>query len=201
MAIKNIIFDFGGVLIDWNPMHLYINIFKETSEAEHFLNNVCTPQWNLKQDAGRPFEEATNELIEQFPSYKNEIKLFFSDWIKMIGGEIKENTSLLKTLKKEFSLYGLTNWSAETFPLVYNKYPFFKELDGIVVSGVEKTVKPDEEIYNILLNKFNLKANESIFIDDNQENIKTAKNLGFKTIHLRKNMILEKELKILNILK
>ncbi len=191
MDIKNIIFNFGGVLIDWNPTYLYRDIFRDKVEMEFFLRSVCSAEWNLKQDAGRSFSEAIKELVSQFPRYENEIRMFYSKWINMIGGEIEENVSLLKDLKNNYRLFGLTNWSAETFPLIFDQYPFFKEFDEIIVSGSEKTVKPDEKIYTILLNRYGLKASESLFIDDNQENINAANKLGFETIYLHKEVNLK----------
>ncbi len=199
MGIKNVIFDFGGVLIDWNPYYLYENTIQDKEELDFFLSNVCNSEWNLKQDAGRSFNEAIKELINRFPQYENEIKMYYSDWITMIGGEIEENTSLLKGLKNNFRLFGLTNWSAETFPLVYDQYPFFEEFEGIVVSGKEKLVKPDERIYKVLLNRYRLKACESLFIDDSQDNIDAAGNLGFETIFLYEGVNLSDRLKSLNI--
>jgi len=193
MVVKNIIFDFGGVLIDWNPRYLYRNVFRDEVEMEYFLERVCSLEWNLKQDAGRSCSEATKELVHQFPQYENEIRLYYSNWITMIGGAIEENVSLLNGLKNKYRLFGLTNWSIETFPLVFDQYPFFKEFDGIVVSGSEKIVKPNENIYKVLLNRYELKANESLFIDDNQENISSANNLGFETIFLDKEVVLKDE--------
>jgi 2-haloacid dehalogenase len=194
MKIKNIIFDFGGVLIDWNPKYLYENVFTDKSEMEFFLRNICSPEWNLKQDAGFSLSEATKELQIQYPKYSNEIEMFYKEWAKMLGREISENTSLIKLLKEKYELFGLTNWSAETFPVAYNKYPFFKELEGIVVSGKEKMVKPDKRIYELLLNRYNLKANESLFIDDNLNNIITAKEIGFFTIHIDDTISLKEQL-------
>lgn len=199
MIIKNIIFDFGGVLIDWNPRYLYRNIFHDEVEMEFFLNKICGPEWNLKQDAGRTFNEATNELLNKFPQYENEIKSYYSNWTTMIGGAIEENVALIGGLKNQYRLFGLTNWSAEAFPIVFNQYPFFKEFEGIVVSGIEKMVKPDARIYNLLLTRYGLLANESLFIDDNQENISAANKLGFKTIHLKEKVILKNELEKLAI--
>jgi 2-haloacid dehalogenase len=194
MEINNIIFDLGGVLIDWNPRYLYRNVFHNEVEMEFFLEKICSPEWNLKQDTGRSFDEATNELANKFPQYEKEIKVYFSNWTKMIGGVIEENVALLDDLKDRYRLFGLTNWSAETFPMVFNQYPFFKKFEGIVVSGTEKIVKPDAQIYQLLLTRYGLKANESLFIDDNLENINTANKLGFKTIHLQENANLKIDL-------
>lgn len=199
MQIKNIIFDFGGVLIDWNPRYLYSKVFHDEDKMEFFLDKICNNEWNAKQDAGRTFNEATKALIIKFPDYKNEIEYYYSNWRTMIGGSIEENVSQIEKLKHKYRLFGLTNWSAEAFPIVYNQYSFFKEFEGIVVSGVEKITKPDERIYKLLLNRYRLKANESLFIDDNLENIIAANKLGFKTIHLGKNVCLKNELQTLGV--
>ena len=199
MNIKNIIFDFGGVLIDWNPRYLYSTMFHDEVEMEFFLENICSREWNIKQDAGRSFNEATEELVNKYPHYENEIRNYYANLTKMIGGAIEENVALIKDLKGKYRLFGLTNWSDESFPLEFNQYHFFKEMEGIVVSGKEKMVKPDARIYKLLLTRYGLKANESIFIDDNQENINAANKLGFKTIHINEKVSLEEELQKLTI--
>ncbi len=188
MAIKNIVFDFGGVLMDWNPRYFYKDIFTDKSEMEYFLSEICGPAWSMKQDAGYPLAEATKELQDQHPKYRNEIEMFHQNWDVMLGGEILENTKLLIPLKSKYRLFGLTNWSAEYFPIVYDRYPFFRNFEGIVVSGQEKMVKPDKEIFELLLTRYNLLPYESLFIDDNLPNIETAKELGFFTIHVNGNM-------------
>lgn len=194
MEIKNIVFDFGGVLLDWNPRYFYKNVFSDKSEMEFFLREVCNPQWNLKMDAGYSFAEATKELLDQHPEYKTEIDLYLRNWETMIGGEIIENSKLLKPLKAKYRLFGLTNWSAEAFPVVYEKYPFFKNFEGIIVSGQEKLVKPDKEIYELLLSRYGLLPDESLFIDDSIKNIETARELGFATIHINGSNSLEEQL-------
>jgi 2-haloacid dehalogenase len=199
MEIKNIIFDFGGVLIGWDPRRLYRDMFDNEVEMEFFLENICNAEWNLKQDAGRSFYDATKELTDKFPRYEIEIRSFYANWTKMIVGPIEENVALLDDLKDKYRLFGLTNWSAEAFPVVFNQYPFFKEFEGIVVSGTEKLVKPDAKIYNLLLTRYGLRANESLFIDDNKENINAAHKLGFKTIHFTEKVNLKNELEKLAI--
>jgi 2-haloacid dehalogenase len=194
MAIKNIVFDFGGVLIDWNPRYFYKDVFRDKSEMEFFLSNICSSEWIQKQDAGYPFSEATKELQNQFPKYKNEIEMYHTNWKIMLRGEIIENTKLLKPLKTKYRLFGLTNWSAEEFFIVFERYLFFKNFEGIVVSGQEKMVKPNRDIYELLLNRYELQAVESLFIDDNLNNVKTAKELGFFTIHVNGNQSLEEHL-------
>ncbi len=180
--IKNIVFDFGGVLIDWNPRHLYRKYFKTEEEMEYFLSDICTPQWNALQDAGRPFAEAVARLKAEHPEYSEAIGIYFSRWDEMIGGAIERNVDLLKKCKKDgYGIYGLTNWSAETLPRVMRKYDFFKLFDGIVVSGVEKCIKPDPKLYRILFDRYGLNPSECLFIDDSPANLETAGKLGMHT--------------------
>ena len=191
MHLQNIIFDFGGVLIDWNPKYLYENVFDTEEEMNYFLENVCRYDWNVFQDAGRPVSEATMLLQEKHPEYSEQISYYYGRWEEMLGGTIDENVKLIKPLKKRYKLFGLTNWSAETLPIAIDRYSFFKDLDGIVVSGDEKIVKPDPKIYEVLLSRYNLDAESSLFIDDNADNIETANKMGFKTVHFTDKVNLE----------
>ena len=181
--IKNIIFDFGGVLLDWNPRYLYKSYFNNDEEMEHFLADICNGEWNIRQDAGRPFAEAVKELQTKFPEYAEAIQMYDDDWEKMLKCELPESIDLLKELKfMGYGIYGLTNWSAEKIGYAFANYSFFSLFDGIVVSGVEKVVKPDRKIYEILLERYSLKPGECVFIDDNQDNVDMAKVLGINAI-------------------
>ena len=201
MNIKNIIFDFGGVLVDWNPRYLYEGVFNDNRKMEYFLTNICSDSWNVQQDAGRSLREGTRILQEQFPDYEELIQRFYDDWKIMLKEEIPENTVLLSQFDREkYRLFGLTNWSGETFPYALERFDFFKEFEGIVVSGDEKMIKPDKEIYLLLLDRYNLKAEDSIFIDDNINNIDAAEELGFHTIHFNGDMKLKQRFQQLGIL-
>ncbi|MFT5237306.1 MAG: 2-haloacid dehalogenase [Flavobacteriaceae bacterium] len=201
MKIKNIVFDFGGVLVDWNPRYLFKDIFNDDEKMEHFLGNICSDSWNIQQDAGRTLADGTKILQEQFPEDSEMIQKFYDGWEVMLKDEIPENTKLLSQFDREkFRLWGLTNWSGETFPIALERFDFFKEFEGIVVSGDEKMIKPNEEIYLLLLERYSLKAEESIFIDDNYKNIIAANKLGFHTIHFTENVNLEKRLQELGLL-
>ncbi|MDD3940546.1 MAG: HAD family phosphatase [Candidatus Pacebacteria bacterium] len=181
--IKNIIFDFGGVLLDWNPKYFYRTFFWDEKEMEHFLSNVCTEEWNAEQDRGRSFSEGVKLLQFQHPEYREAIQLYSDKWEDMLKSELPEGVNLLHELKNQgYCIYGLTNWSAETIQIVYHKYNFFKLFDGIVVSGEEKLIKPDIRIYHVLLDRYGLKATESVFFDDNVSNVRAAKELGIKAI-------------------
>lgn len=200
MSIKNIIFDFGGVLMDWNPRYLYQNYFNDNQKMEYFLHNICTDAWNTEQDRGRSLTEATDLLVQQYPGWEKEIRMYYSQWTTMLRSDIPQNVAVLKQLHEKYPLYGLTNWSAELFPYAFDNYNFFKLFKGIVVSGAEKLIKPNPEIFIVLLNRYGLKAEESVFIDDNINNIKTAKTLGFNTIHCTEENSLATQLKNLGLL-
>ncbi len=180
--IRNIVFDFGGVLVDWNPRYLYGPYFNDEKKTEWFLENVCPYSWNESVDAGRSTSEALSERIALYPEWEKEIRMYFGEWIKMMNGQIPGAEQLIRELSaRGYGLYGLTNWSAETFPLISNdtkNYPVFALLDGYVVSGEEKCRKPDERIYRILLDRFSLKPEQCLFIDDNPKNVAAARELG-----------------------
>ncbi len=181
--VNNIVFDFGGVLLDWNPRYLYQTYFKEREEMEFFLSNICTDAWNAEQDGGRLFEDGIRELVAAYPDYKEAIGLFWDKWECMLKGELTESVRLLKQLKDfGYGIYGLTNWSAETIGVAYSRYDFFKLFDGIVVSGEEGVIKPNPRIYEILLSRYGLSAESTLFIDDNPANIEAARRLNFKTV-------------------
>ena len=194
--ITTIIFDLGGVLIDWNPEYLYRKVFKDESEMKHFLEKVCTPEWNEEQDAGRTLAEAIDFLLKEYPEHEENIRLYYNRWEEMLAGAIEGTVKIFEKLKetKRFKIYALTNWSAETFPIALEKYQFLGWFDGVVVSGTEKKRKPFPECYQILLDRYNLKAEEAIFIDDNIRNIDAAKQVGLDAIHFRTPEQLNKEL-------
>ncbi len=194
MNITNIIFDFGGVLIDWDPKYLYKKVFNDKNELNHFLTNVLPPDWNVRFDEGNDMQKNINELSKQNPKYKNEIQMYKDRWTEMLKGDMPQNTQLLEPLSKKYNLYGLTNWSAETFPIAYEKYNFFKIFKGIVVSGEEKLVKPNPDIYKILLSRYKLNPENSLFIDDLLKNIEAAKTLKINTIHYKNDINLQNEL-------
>ena len=194
--IQNIIFDLGGVLIDWNPRYLYRKIFQDEERIEWFLQNICTPEWNDEQDAGRSFEEATRELIARHPEWEEPIPAWYSRWQETIGGAIEPTVDVLRQIKGsgQFKLFALTNWSAETFPWALENFEFLHWFEGIVVSGTEKTRKPFPDIYRILLDRYHLDPKRSVFIDDNIKNILGAQAVELQTIHFQNAQDLKMEL-------
>jgi 2-haloacid dehalogenase len=195
-SINTVIFDLGGVLIDWNPRYLYRKIFKTEEEINWFLENVCTPEWNDQQDAGRSFEEATEELVTKFPEHELAIRAWYGRWNETINGRIHETVELLKEIKesKKYKLYALTNWSAETFPWALANFEFLHWFEGIVVSGVEKSRKPFPEFYKILFDRYQINPAQAIFIDDNIKNVEGALKVGLPTIHFQSAEQTRKEL-------
>lgn len=196
MSIQSIVFDLGGVLIDWNPEYLYRKIFNTEEEVQYFLAEIATSDWNEQQDAGRSLAEGTRTLVEMHPEFKAEIEAFYSRWSEMLGGPIESTVETLKALKASelYNIYALTNWSEETFPIALERYDFLKLFDGIVVSGIEKCKKPEALIYMILFARYDIRPSEALFIDDNLRNIKAAEEIGFKTIHYQDSMQLKNEL-------
>jgi 2-haloacid dehalogenase len=200
--IDTVIFDLGGVLIDWNPKHLYRKILKSEEEVDWFLENVCTSEWNDQQDAGRSFEEATKELITKHPNWEEAIMAWYGRWQETIKGPIEETVEILESIKesKRFRLYALTNWSAETFPWALDNFSFLHWFEGIVVSGVEKTRKPFPDFYQILFDRYKVNPATAIFIDDNIKNVDGAQKIGLPTIHFKDPSLLRKQLTELGIL-
>lgn len=183
-------------MIDWNPRYLYRKVFDNDAEMEKFLSEICNGEWNEKQDGGRSFSDGIRELIAQNPGQSDKIAMFYDRWEEMVGGEVKGTPEILYELKSlGYSLYGLTNWSGEMFPRVRDNYPFFKELDGIVVSGDEKLLKPDPALFRVLINRYGIHPEESLFIDDNHVNAEAGRKLGFNVIQFESAEQLREELK------
>ncbi|WP_242135256.1 HAD family hydrolase [Aestuariivivens marinum] len=186
--INAIIFDLGGVLIDWNPEYVFLDVFNhDRDKMKWFFDHVCTSDWNENQDAGYPMAKATEERVALFPEYENEIRMFYGKWVDMLGDAIQGTVEILKQLldSEKYKVIALTNWSSETFPIALEKFDFLHWFEGIIVSGKENTRKPFKAIYDITLNRFNLTPENSVFIDDNLRNIEAAKALGINCIHFK----------------
>lgn len=195
-GIDTIIFDLGGVLIDWNPYYVFDRMFTDEEQKRHFFENICTSDWNEKQDSGRPLKEATEELVHKHPGWKDYIEAYYGRWEEMLGGPIDGTVEIFRQLKDSarYKLYALTNWSAELFPIALERYDFLHWFDGRVVSGEEKMRKPFPEFYQLILNRFQLTPEETLFIDDNLRNVKAAEEVGLRTIAFHSPEQLKKEL-------
>jgi len=194
-TIDTIIFDLGGVLIDWNPEYVYLDVFEgDREKMQWFFDNICTHDWNENQDAGYPMAKATEERVALFPEYEELIRMFYGRWSDMLGEAIFDTVDILDKLisKKQYKIVALTNWSHETFPIALERFNFLHRFEGIVVSGAEGTRKPFKDIYEITLNRFDIEAKSSIFIDDNLRNILAATDLGINGIHFKSpNQLIE----------
>ncbi|MGE0770788.1 MAG: HAD family hydrolase [Cyclobacteriaceae bacterium] len=200
--INTIIFDLGGVLIDWNPRYLYRKIFDTEEEITWFLENICTPEWNDEQDGGRTFEEATDLLVAKYPEWELPIRAWYGRWEETISGPVHGTVDLLKEVRnaRQHRLYALTNWSAQSFPVALKKFDFLHWFEGIVVSGIENTRKPFPEIYQILFNRYQIDPKQTLFIDDNPANIVTGKSLGLHTIQFKDPQRLRNEMVLMGLL-
>jgi 2-haloacid dehalogenase len=201
MEINTVIFDLGGVLIDWNPRYVYRTIFKTEEEIDWFFENVATHDWNENQDAGYPIAKATEELVARHPEWEHQIRAYYGRWEEMLGGPIHETVQIFKELKQIPGLktYALTNWSAETFHIALERYDFLHWFDGRLVSGEEKTRKPFPEFYQKLVDKFSIDPIKALFIDDNLRNLKGAEPFGIRGIHYDNPVRLRIELKRIGI--
>lgn len=183
MPPTTVVFDLGGVLIDWDPRYAYRQMGGTEAEIEHFLEHVATSEWNHQFDAGRPFAEGIAERKERFPEHAAWIEAWWDRWPDMLGGAIDGTVALLRELKDAGTpLYALTNWSAETFPIARERFDFLGWFDGVVVSGEVRKAKPDADIFGHLVDDFGVVPAQAVFIDDSPANVETARRLGFHGI-------------------
>jgi 2-haloacid dehalogenase len=198
-----VVFDLGGVLIDWNPRHLYRSLIEDETERERFLAEICSPAWNLTADAGRPLAEATAALIAEHPGQEGLIRAYFDRWIEMIGGPMRESVALLEALHAcGTPLWAITNWSAETFALVRHQpdYSFLNLFREIFVSGDLGMVKPEEPIFRHALAAIGAEPQDCLFVDDAPHNVATAERIGMRAHRFRDADGLAQELRALRLL-
>ena len=196
------IFDLGGVLLHWDPRHLYRKLFNGDDAAmEHFLANICTNEWNERQDAGRTFAEATRELLPRHADKVHLIEAFSNRFDEMIPGPIEGTVDVLAELKqRNVPVYAITNWSAETFPSQRDRFAFLSWFRGIVVSGEEGVMKPDPRIFRILCERHRVAPESAVFIDDVRDNAAAASVLGIHGIHFQSPDQLRRELAAVGLL-
>lgn len=197
-----VIFDLGGVLVDWNPDYVYKTIFNNEKEMHAFYDEVCTSEWNEEQDAGRSLAEATEILVGKFPAQEANIRAYYGRWKEMLKGPISGTVDIFRELKDlgNIRLYALTNWSAETFPVALQRFDFFHWFDGRLVSGEEKMRKPFPEIYELLVSRFNIDPLKAVYIDDKVPNLFVPEKLGMHAIHFTSPEELRKELEEIQVL-
>ncbi len=199
-TIEAVVFDLGGVLIDWDPRHLYRKLFDGEEAMERFLREVCNDAWNEKQDAGRKLSEATETLIAEHPGQAEMIRAYYDRWPEMLAGPLPRTVAVLADLKEAgIPLFSLTNWSAETFPIAFKRFDFLHWFDDIVVSGAEGVIKPDRRCFDILVGRSGLPAASLIFVDDRMDNVVEAQNAGLEALQFTTADQLRQDLRALGL--
>lgn len=202
-SIDTIIFDLGGVLVDWNPAYVFHDTYFDSPEKrDYFFKHICTSDWNEEQDAGRSIVEATQELVEKFPEWEPHIRDYYGRWTDMLKAPIPGTVEIFRQLKQSgrYKIYALTNWQAGLFDIALVRYNFLHWFDGRVVSGEEKMRKPFPEFYQRLLDRYDVDPARAIFIDDNLRNVKGAEDVGIESIHFHSPEQLKIELVRLRLL-
>ncbi|MET0227959.1 MAG: HAD family phosphatase [Actinomycetes bacterium] len=195
MPVKAVVFDLGGVLIDWDPRYLYRKLLDDEAAVEEFLATVCTPEWNAEQDRGRPFAEGVAELVERHPVHAAAITAYHERWPEMLGGAVGGTVEVLAELRAAgVPVYALTNWSAETFGIARERFEFLEWFDGVLVSGEERMIKPDPAIFRLLLDRFGLDPGATFYIDDSPANVAAADRLGFDAVRFTSPAQLRRDL-------
>lgn len=180
---QNIIFDFGNVLVEWHPEKVYGQYFGDEAKAWWFLRHVTDTPWRLRIDRGERQDACIAELQGRYPDYAEAIALYRDCWREMLTGEMPGMRQLLADLKRQgYELFGLTNWSMETFPEARNHFTILQLIDRYVVSAAEGLVKPDTRLFQVLLDRYAMKAEECIFVDDNETNVEAARSMGMRGI-------------------
>ena len=200
--INTIIFDLGGVLIDWNPEYVFLKEFRGNREKmDWFLNEICAWDWNANQDAGYPLQQATEDRVAMFPEHEELIRMYYGRWEEMLGFTHDDTLAILEKAahNDNFRVLALTNWSGETFPKALAKFPWLQWFEGILVSGDEGMRKPHAEIYELMLDRYNIEASTAVFIDDSLANIKGSEAVGIKGIHFTSAAALENSLQSMGI--
>ena len=196
-----VVFDLGGVLIDWNPRYLYRKLFDDEAAMESFLADVVSPEWNGQQDSGRTWAEAVEVLTREHPEHRDLIAAYWHRWQETLGDAIAPTVEVLEELRRSgVRLYALSNWSAETFPVARPRYPFLETFDGIVISGEEKLAKPDPRIFRHLLDRYDLDPAATVFIDDSEANVRAAAAQGMIAIRFEDAVTLRRDLVELGLL-
>jgi 2-haloacid dehalogenase len=196
-----VVFDLGGVLIEWDPRHLYRQLFDDPGEMESFLAEVTTAEWNAHQDAGRPWAEAVELLVAEHPQRRKLIEAFHQRWPETLAGEIPGTVDVLADLRAAgVRLVALSNWSAEMFPVARERFDFLGWFEGIVISGDVGVNKPDRRIFDHLAEQFDIEPAAAVFIDDSSANVDAATALGFRAIRFTDATALRRELARLGLL-
>jgi 2-haloacid dehalogenase len=181
-----VVFDLGGVLLDWDPRYLYRKLFDDEAAMERFLAQVCTPEWHAAHDRGVPFARSCAALAARHPEQADLIWAWGLRSEEMVAGPIDGTVEILRELRaRPVALYALTNMEAETYPVRSERFDFLRWFDGTMVSSSEGVIKPDPEIFHRLLARFGLRAETTLFIDDSARNVEAARSLGIRSERFR----------------
>ena len=196
MTVKKFLFDLGNVFFDWNPERVLKPIFNDDERMNFFINNISFPLLDTRCDAGITIEIAVNDAIKKFPDFENEIKLYYPNHGNMVGGFFQKTVDIFYKVKElNYPCYILSNWSAETYEGMEEKYPFLKDFEGKIISGRDFLIKPDPAIYELAISRFDLVPQETLFIDYRLDNIEAAQKLNFQTIHLTDPSLIQELIK------
>jgi 2-haloacid dehalogenase len=194
-AVSSVVFDIGGVLLEWDPRHVYRDVFDDEAEMERFLADVCSREWHEDNDRGVRYAESCAALAARFPQYASQIHMWAQRTEDMIVGTIDGTVEIVAELQAAgVPCYGLTNMEAETYPVRYERYAFLRSLDGTVVSAQEGVIKPDPEIFRRLFERFALVPEETVFVDDAEPNVVAARELGMQAVRFTSPAQLRTEL-------
>jgi 2-haloacid dehalogenase len=189
------VFDLGGVFVDWNPMYLFRKLFETEEEARWFHDNICTLAWNLEFDAGDIYAEGVAKLITRFPRYWREIQAYDARWKETLGGFIEGTIDIHNELiEAEIPTFAITNFSWEKWISCLGEWPFLEKFDGVIVSGLERLVKPDPRLYRVFTERYGIAPDSCVFIDDSEPNVIAARKFGMKAIHFSSPEALRAEL-------
>jgi 2-haloacid dehalogenase len=201
LRVDTVVFDVGNVLIRWDPRFLYRKLFADPAGMERFLAEICSEAWNLEQDRGRGWPEATAELIARHPDQADLIRAYSDRWQEMVPGEVPGTVAILEALGAAgVPLYAITNFSAAKFAESQDRFPFLRGFRDVVVSAQARLLKPDPAIYRLLLERNGLEAGRCLFIDDSERNVLGAEAVGMRAHHFQNAGTLAAELRALGLL-
>jgi 2-haloacid dehalogenase len=193
--VKAVVFDIGGVVLDWDPRHLYRRIFDDEEEVERFLTSVCTLEWHAQHDLGRPMEETIPLLSAEHPQLAAEIAVWRDRYVDMVAGHLEGMVELLAELGRlGVPTYALSNMPAEVLPELLDAFPALADFEGMIISGEERLAKPSPDIFHLLIERFGLEPNETVFVDDVPANVDAAWTLGFLAVRFESAALLRRTL-------
>jgi 2-haloacid dehalogenase len=182
-VVAAVVFDLGGVLVDWDPRHLYREVFDDEAEMERFLAEVCTLEWHERHDRGHPMADSVAELAATAGEHAGHVLLWSERYLDMVAGPVPGTAEVVRELRaRDVPVYALTNMPVEAWPGLLERFAVLRELDGAIVSGEERMAKPDPEIFELLVSRFGLTPATTVFVDDRPVNVEAAARLGFRTL-------------------